>query len=225
MKPELTVVESVAASARDRLLAAGRQALAASGSFSVALSGGSTPKALYRLLQPGDLPWAQVQLFFGDERAVPIDDPRSNYHMTQEAMLDRIAEARAHFLDDPAAYERLLVATLGPRCEFDLMLLGLGVGGHTASLFPGSPALAERDRKVVQAPGVEPAPIRYTVTPPVIWAARRVLVLVSGADKADLVRDAWQRPADYPIGLTWQCEGEVEWLLDPAAAARVGDRP
>jgi 6-phosphogluconolactonase len=192
------------------------QAILARGRAFVALSGGSTPKALYQKLQPSDLDWSKVELFFGDERDVPLEDERSNFRMVKEALLDRV-DVAAHPLTDAAAYDRLLRERL-PEGAFDLVLLGMGDDGHTASLFPGSPALAERERWVVEAPGVAPAPRRFTITPPVLARARRVLVFVGGAGKAKVLQEVLEGPPDrYPAQLALG----GTWLVDEAAASRL----
>lgn len=214
------VVEDLPAAATTAFLAAARDALAL-GSCMVALSGGSTPKALYQRLGPDDLPWFRVELFFGDERKVPLEDERSNWRMVYEALLSRF-QVRNHPLEDAQAYDALLRDRLGPSGAFDLMLLGMGEDGHTASLFPGSPALDERERWVVEAPGVAPAPVRLTVTPPVIRAAKRIYVLVGGAGKAGVLREVLEGPRGrYPVQRVLDAPGEVVWLVDRAAASQL----
>ena len=150
---------------------------------------------------------------------MPLDDPRSNHRMVTEALLGRVPVA-CHPLVDADAYEALLRDRLGPEGAFDVMLLGIGEDGHTASLFPGSPALAERARWVVAAPGVAPAPERLTLTPPVLQAARQVLVFVGGAGKAGVLQAVLEGPPGrYPIQLLGAAQGEVTWVVDRAAAA------
>lgn len=220
--------EAFAAGAAARLARLLREA-ASRGSASLALAGGSTPRPVYRrLAEAPEPPWSRLRIFFGDERRVPADDPAGNYRMAREALLDRVplppdavhrmrGEAR-----DPARearrYEGLLPAHL------DLLLLGIGEDGHTASLFPRSSALGEARRRVlpVEAP-VEPRG-RYTVTPPVIAAARRVVVLAAGSAKAAAVARAlegsWE-PAACPA----QLARAGEWLLDREAAAGLAAAP
>lgn len=201
-------------------MAAGVEAIARDDGFYAGLSGGSTPRALYQRLRPEDLPWDAVDLFFGDERCVPQNDPRSNFRMVRESLLDRVPDARAHYLHDPDEYQALLKASLGPKGRFDLLLLGLGEDGHTASLFPGSPALEEESRWVVMAPGAPPVTERLTITPPIIRAAYRVLVLVSGASKAKILKEVLEgEPGRYPAQFISQAQGKVEWLVDLEAAS------
>jgi 6-phosphogluconolactonase len=193
------------------------------GRCALALSGGCTPRPAYERLaaQPG-VPWPSVEVYFGDERAVPPTDPASNYRMAREALLDRVGlpPERVHRMeaDDPdleaaaARYAALLPDPL------DLLVLGMGQDGHTASLFPGSPALRESARKVVPARAPVPPIPRLTITPPVIAAARRVAVIVAGAAKAPVVarvlRGPW-RPEELPA----QLARHGTWLLDRAAAS------
>lgn len=153
----------------------------------VALSGGSTPKPVYEALANERLAWDRIHWFFGDERFVPPGDPQSNYRMAQEAMLFRAPPANVHpvptvgvTLEDAAA---LYETALPP--AFDLVLLGLGSDGHTASLFPGSPALEERVRRVAAVP--EKQPPRITLTYPALENAAHVAFLVSGAQKAGVL--------------------------------------
>ena len=203
--------------------------LAAQGRCAVALSGGGTPRPAYRRLagEPyaSRIRWSDVEVFFGDERAVPPTDPASNYAMALESLLARVAipATRIHRMGaeradrDAAAreYERLLPDRL------DVLLLGMGPDGHTASLFPGSAALDERTRRVVAISGApKPPGERLTITPPVIAAARRIAVLAAGADKADAVVRALQgpeRPRDLPV----QLARRGTWFLDREAAARL----
>jgi len=219
MRGTVTVADDVAKVGAERFLACGREAIARDDGFYAGLSGGNTPRELYRRLQPNDLPWDTVDLFFGDERCVPRDHELSNFRMVRESLLDRVP-VRAHFLHDPQEYEELLRVTLGERGRFDLLLLGMGEDGHTASLFPGSPALGEGKRWVVAAPGVPPAAERLTITPVLIRAAYHVVVLVSGERKARILADALEGPpGTLPVQLVGECQGEVEWIVDPAAAS------
>ncbi len=179
------------------------EAVASRGAFSVALAGGSTPRALYQLLaDPGApyrdrIPWPSVHAFFGDERAVPPDDPQSNYRMARSALLERVPVGAVHRIagelgaaEAAARYEAELRAHFGEAGvpQFDLVLLGLGTDGHTASLFPGSPALLERRRWAVAAPGPPPSTERITLTVPVLEAARAAGFLAAGPDKSQPVR-------------------------------------
>jgi len=196
------------------------------GRCTVALSGGETPQPIYEHLARGPLAlrigWRDVEIFFGDERAVPPDDPASNYGMAAASLLGRvpIPPDRVHRLEaeradrDAAAreYEQILPGQL------DVLVLGMGADGHTASLFPGSAALDEHVRRVIPVTGPKPPIERLTITPLVIAAARRVAVLVTGAGKATMVARALQgpvRPRDLPVQLALG----GTWFLDRAAAA------
>ena len=197
-------------------------AVRTAGTCSIVLSGGSTPRTLYRLLASqfrAQIPWANVHVFWGDERYVPPDDSRSNYRMATETLLDHVPCPPAnihpmptHFPSaDVAArdYERTLRNYFVDEWpHFDLVLLGIGDDGHTASLSPGSLALAERTRWVVaaQAP-VEPQ-VRLTLTLPVLTRAAAVYVLVAGATKAEALRHV--------------LEGQGDWIKYPAAGVRLG---
>jgi 6-phosphogluconolactonase len=212
--------------------AAVRLADAAGAGGHVALSGGSTPRAAYERLASMDVDWAGATLWFGDERCVPPDHEHSNYRMTREALLDRIegegpaverieGERGPH--DGAADYERRLRQSFGdgvPR--LDLILNGLGPDAHTASLFPGDAALGERERLAVgvDTPGMAPLVSRVTLTLPVMNAARAVLFLVSGEDKAEAVARAFSGAADpsAPAGLVRPEPGSLTLLLDPPAA-------
>lgn len=216
---------------------------AATGTFSIALSGGSTPKRLYALLADPSapyrarIPWDRVQVFFGDERHVPPEDPQSNYRMAREAMLDEvpIPAANVHrvLAERPAEeaadlYERDLRHSFGlaagaaPR--FDLVLLGMGPDGHTASLFPGTAGLAERSRLVVANWVPKFSSWRITMTLPVFREAAAILFLVAGPDKAAAlaaVFDPSSPPDAFPCQLIRPANGQLVWLADRAAAARV----
>lgn len=208
--------------------------------FNVALSGGSTPEMLYRLLAAlpfrDDIDWTQVHLFFGDERAVPPDHADSNYRMAETALFAPLALPSANIHRMPAdlpdldtaarQYEaelRTHFALSAPEAlpRFDLILLGMGPDGHTASLFPGKPALQEQARLVVGTePGLKPFVPRLTLTFPVLDAAANVLFLVAGADKATTLHRVLYGPAD-PENLPSQSvvpkDGTLVWLVDQAA--------
>jgi 6-phosphogluconolactonase len=192
---------------------------------SLALTGGVTPIPVYReLAGMRRIRWRHVDIFFGDERMVPRDDPGSNYRMTREALLDRIAipEENIHPMDprnpdrEQAArdYDALLPARL------DILLLGVGADGHTASLFPGSAAIGETVRRVVPVTGPVQPSGRLSITPAVIDRARTVFVLVTGAAKAEVVARAIDG-ADDPGTLPARLALHGTWLLDDMAAARL----
>jgi len=182
VKPEFVVVPDIALAAAERFLALRPR--------TVALAGGSTPRRLYERLAACDFPWSETEVFFGDERCVPPEHPASNYRMAHEALLSRV-EARVHRMPgetcDASAYEEDLTRLFGPGLpEFDLVLLGLGVDGHTASLFPGDPALDVTDRHVVRVH--RPDHPRLTLTLPVLSAAKVAMFLVSGESKRESLR-------------------------------------
>jgi 6-phosphogluconolactonase len=246
--PTMTVFpdsESLVSGAAALIVESGRQALAARGRFTLALAGGNTPKPVYeRLARPGYrdcLDWGRVQIFFGDERCVPPDDPQSNYLMARTALLAKVPlpaenihclRGEAEPEKAAAAYAQELARTFGgdadagepPPEGFDLILLGLGDDGHTASLFPGLAAVTET-RRWVMAQYVEIAGNwRLTLTPVVINAARQVAFLVSGAGKAEVVQRVVAGPYQ-PVVLPAQGirpqSGELDWLLDAPAAAKL----
>jgi 6-phosphogluconolactonase len=203
-------------------------AIAERGSCALCLAGGRTPDPVYRALAalPG-ISWAEVDLFFCDERGVPPDHPDSNYYMVQQALLSQVSipPARVHRMEaerldrDGAADE---YAALLPR-QLDVILLGIGQDGHTASLFPGSPVLEEHRRLVVPVLGAKPPAQRMTITPPVIAAARRVAVLVTGLDKAAMVARAIEghlATKEIPA----QLARRGTWFLDQAAASHLTRR-
>lgn len=195
----------------------------ARGVVSVALAGGSTPRPVYSALATrAELDWTRIDVFFGDERAVPPDDPDSNYRMARETLFELadVPEDRVHRMEaerqdlERAADEY----AAGLPAAFDLMLLGIGEDGHTASLFPGSPALEERSRLVVPVTGSKEPRTRLTVTPPVIARAREIVVLATGRAKAGPVAralDPRTQIVDVPVVLARR----GTWILDEAAAA------
>lgn len=244
--PEVVVAEDAAAArqaAAEQFAAAAAEAVERRGRFDVALAGGRTPAGAYDLLRMPPLAsrvaWRKVHVWFGDERCVPPDHPDSNYAMTREHLLDGvdIPKQQVHrFLGerDPDEAARLYAEELARafgahagarRYAFDLVLLGMGGEGHTASLFPGSPALAAPEPTA--APWVEKlASRRLTLTPRAINDARLVALLVTGGGKAWAVREALrgQRPPEeLPVRAIRPPAGRVVWLLDPEAAAGLDD--
>ena len=207
----------------------------------VALAGGSTPKAMNALLAAAPrrthVAWDRVRFFFGDERTVPPEDAESNYRMTRESLFDPLGIPAAHVFrmhgeDDPhaaaAAYAEVLVRELGSRPRFDLLFLGMGPDGHTASLFPGTLASID-DTKLVVANWVEQFKTwRITLTPHVINDATHVVITTGGSSKADAlhgVLDGPREPDRYPIQLVAPLDGELHWLIDEAAAEKLVRRP
>jgi 6-phosphogluconolactonase len=233
--------EAVARAAARRFAGLAREAVDERGAFSVALSGGSTPRRVYELLAGddfrGQVGWRGVHVFFGDERTVPHDHADSNYRMANEALLSRVALPaenvhRIEGLGDAAAnasdYESVMRGFFGeaewPR--FDLVMLGMGDDGHTASLFPGTDALAERRAWVVANRVEKLNAWRITLTAPAINAARHVLFLVTGAGKAARLREVLKGgrdPARLPSQLIRPGDGTLEWFVDRAAASRLED--
>lgn len=202
------------------------------GRCTVALAGGRTPRPLYeRLAADLRIPWPQVVVFWGDERYVPPDDPRSNARMAYEALLGRVPippenvhPMPTHF-EQPEeaarAYEAVVRAAFCGPPRFDLVLLGMGPDGHVASLFPGSPAVLETERWVVAVRAAADPPVRLTLTLPVINRARRVDVLVAGAEKRAGLRRALLGPPDplaCPASGVHPEGGLSVWWLDRAAA-------
>ncbi len=277
LNPEIVILPDRAALAREaaaRFISLAQQAIAARGRFSVALSGGSTPRVLYVLLASPEyaqqIDWAHVHFFWGDERAVPPDHPDSNYRMANEALLSRVlvpaqnvhrilAEknpddaARAYeqtlreFFENPlpspspVSRERCRKSSRGGKLSvsefedarddlrgvgvgpprFDLILLGLGADGHTASLFPHAPARRETARWVIAYFVDKAKKNRITLTAPVINAAENILFLVAGAEKVQAVRAVLRgdyRPDDLPAQLIQPTHGRMVWLLDREAA-------
>jgi 6-phosphogluconolactonase len=221
------------AGAADLIAAAAAEAIAARGRFTIALSGGSTPKPVYQRLTFATLDWSRVEIFFGDERCVPPDDPQSNFRMAREALIDRvpIPPENVHRMqgEDPpdaaaAAYTGELTRSLGSDPRIDLVLLGLGDNGHTASLFPGLAVVTETVRPVMAAYVEVVGMWRLTLTPPMINAARKVVFLVSGAGKAEVLHRVLQGPRE-PIVLPAQTVRPTKqpalWMIDAPAAAKL----
>jgi 6-phosphogluconolactonase len=204
------------------------RAIAERGSCALALAGGRTPEPIYRDLAAGSsVAWERVDVFFSDERAVPPDHLDSNYRMVYLALLSRvpIPGGQVHRMEaerpDREAAAREYERSLPPR--LDVLLLGMGPDGHTASLFPGSAALDERHRLVVPVVGAKAPAERLTITPPVIEAARKVAVIATGADKAAMVVRAIEGPL-VPKAVPVQLAQRGFWFLDQAAAARLTAR-
>ncbi|HWZ44859.1 MAG TPA: 6-phosphogluconolactonase [Candidatus Saccharimonadales bacterium] len=225
--------------AADEFIRCAREAIAARGRFAVALAGGSTPKAVYSLLA-GDqataarrLPWKNIHVFFGDERHVPLTDAESNYRMASESLLSNVPIPLENVhrvmaeLDAQTAsrrYEEELQDFFHPLSRewprFDLVLLGMGPDGHTASLFPESPALTENSH-LVAANWVEKlSSDRITFTFPVLNAAAEVIFLISGEGKAEMLKDVLQGPDQqkYPCQRVQPVNGKLLWMMDQPAA-------
>lgn len=191
----------------------------------LALSGGETPRGAYqRLAAPpyrDELPWDQVFVYWSDERQVPLDDPASNYAMAKAALLDHVAiPAKQVFplVGDPLPALRRVSRDGSHWPRFDIIHLGLGEDGHTASLFPGHPALAERTALVVAVhDSPKPPPDRLTFTLPVINAARAVLFMVQGAGKRDALGRVLRRDPALPASRVQPLDGELQYIVDLAA--------
>jgi 6-phosphogluconolactonase len=237
-------LESLSRAATERFVALAGAATSVRGRFAVALSGGSTPRLLYELLSNSPyverIDWSRTHVFWGDERCVGPDDARSNYRMAREALLDHVPlpESNVHRIRgeiDPneaaADYEHTLRnffqgqggnATLAP--AFDLVLLGMGDDGHTASLFPGTQVIDEQRRWVAPNWVEKVAMWRITLTPPVLNDAHDVMFLVAGADKATRLQQVLEgafRPHELPSQVVQPPNGNVHWMIDAAAATKL----
>lgn len=198
------------------------KAIADAGHASLALAGGTTPKATYEVLAGLPLDWSRIDIFFGDERCVPAEHADSNYRMAKAALFDRVPVPgeRVHRmqgeLPDRDAAARAYDAELPER--LDVVILGIGEDAHTASLFPGAAALREERRRVLPVTGPKPPPERLSLTPPALRAARLLLVIGSGAGKAEAVRRALRDELDI-VSTPIQLARDGVWFLDAAAAA------
>jgi 6-phosphogluconolactonase len=212
---EFTVLDSpedVAAAAAADIAEALRE-----GARSLVLAGGTTPQRCYELLSHMDIEWGRVIVLFGDERCVPPDHPDSNYRMARESLLDRVSPATVHRMpaelgpDEGAGLYAYIVASVAP---LDVVTLGVGEDGHTASLFPGHPALKATALVVGIRDSPKPPPQRVTLTLPALQSARRVIILATGAGKAEAVARAKRR--EVPSGMI----AGARWLIDRAAAGQ-----
>ena len=245
MKPEVVILpdaDELAGEAAQRIVQAADEAIEDHGHFTLALAGGHTPAKTYELLASyplrDQIDWEHTWLLFGDERAVPHDDSRSNYAMARRTLLEplefdagRVLPIKTDMLSaaGAAVLYQLELARLfeiehnAPPPAIDLILLGLGDDGHTASLFPGAEALNEKRRWSVDSPpGVLPPPVeRVTFTFPMLNAARQAMFLVAGANKAEAVQDVLENnapPEKRPAAGVRPEYGTLVWLLDSAAA-------
>ncbi len=244
-RPEIRIVndpQELAGEAADLFLWLGQQAVTDTGLFRVALSGGSTPKALYGVLTEaapsGQLDWSRVEFYFGDERCVPPDHGESNFALANEYLFRplKVAKDKVFRMEGAAAspdaaaagYEAALRKQFGvdpPSCpRFDLILLGLGEDGHTASLFPGTSAVGEETHLVVTSTSPKGIPKRLTFTAPLINQAKAVVFLVAGSGKASPVRGILEPAGSavhFPGGLIRPKAGRLIWILDQAAASEL----
>jgi 6-phosphogluconolactonase len=226
--------DEVAAAVADLFLDLGQTAMTDRGAFRVALSGGNTPRRAYELLaqepRSTEMSWSDVFVYFGDERCVPPDDEQSNFRMASKAFLDAVPipahnvhRIRGEIDPGEAAneYATILRTDMGNVPQFDLILLGLGPDGHTASLFPGSDPNAE-DAVLVRGVYAKSQMMwRVTLTPEVINAARVVAFAVEGTEKAEIlhkVYDGPRNPTEYPAQIVQPSSGRLYWIVDDLAA-------
>lgn len=204
----------------EEVAAAGAAAIAQAlqeGSRTLVLAGGTTPARCYELLAEQEVEWGRVTVLFGDERCVPPDDPDSNYRMARETLLDKVAPATVHRMpaelgpDEGAAEYLAIVEALAP---LDVVVLGIGEDGHTASLFPGHPVLDAKGLVSGVRNSPKPPPERVTLTMAALQGARQVIILATGAGKAKAV--ALARRGEVPSGMI----AGARWLIDRAAAGR-----
>ena len=231
-------LEALGRAAAELFASRARDAVQTHGRFVVALAGGNTPKGAYELLNGPpfheQVPWEKVHVFFGDERCVPPNDPRSNQRMARRALLDRVPlpPGQVHPIpcDAPPGkaaeqYETLLRDFFtGASPRFDLVFLGMGEDGHTASLFPGATALEERDRWTTWVCPPAQELCRVTLTTPIINQTAVAAFLVSGEGKAPTLRDVLEGPNDprkLPAQLIQPSDGELIWLVDESAASQL----
>jgi 6-phosphogluconolactonase len=240
-QPEIKVLPdpaAVAAEAAERVVRAADEAIALAGRFSFVLAGGSTPKALYELLASpayhDRIDWSKVEVFFGDERTVAPDHKDSNYRMARAAMLskvpipgDNVYRLRGEIDPEEAAkeYGLMLKEKFGDGGP-DLVLLGMGDDGHTASLFPRTAALGETKHRAVANVVPQLSTTRLTMSAPFLNRAREVILTVTGANKAKRLAEVLEGPRDadrLPVQLIQPASGKLTWLVDAAAAGMGGD--
>ncbi len=227
--------EAVARLVAERFREAAIEACRERDHFYVALSGGSTPRRAYTLLRsmPG-IPWHQVRLFVGDERAVPLNHEQSNYRMIRETLLAEVEDlvGRVHPIDPrqgsleqvSSHYQGILKEILGEDCVFDLLLLGMGVDGSTASLYPGRQEAQDYERFVVPVHDAPDGLDRISLSPRTIRAARKVWMIATTTRKTEMVARVMAEDADprsLPAANVHGCRGEVTWFLDEASAGRL----
>jgi 6-phosphogluconolactonase len=235
--------DALSKAAAEYVVRIANEAIANHDYFTIALSGGTTPKKLYSLLasEPyrSQIDWSRVEVFWGDERCVAADDPDSNYRMAYETLLSKVNIPDSHIHRMPADEEDHDAASLKYTQEmqrvfgtngvpsFDLLQLGMGPEGHTASLFPHQPSLKENQRLVMLVSVPKPPPQRLTFTPPLLNAAHHIQFLVTGAEKADALKEVLEgeyQPDEYPAQIVRPSNGEVTWMLDTAVASKLQKR-
>lgn len=241
-KPKVKILDSpqeLFHAAAEKFCTVGSRDIQEHGRFTVALSGGSTPRGLHQELATSfssRLQWEKVFFFWGDERNVPPDHPDSNYRMANETLLSKLPVPAENIFRIPAElpdareaakrYEQTLEKFFRPKADsfpkFDFILLGMGPDGHTASLFPGTAALEEKDRFVVANWIEKLNTFRITFTYPVLNTAQSMMFLVSGDEKAGMVQKALKDPsANLPCQRVHPVNGELVWYLDKGAAAKL----
>ncbi len=230
-------IDTLSHDAAQHIVRIANESIATYGRFTMALSGGTTPRKTYELLgsEPysRQINWTLVHIFWGDERCVPPESPDSNYRMAHEILLSKIPvpAVQVHRMlanepDRDAASQEYVeemqrVFATDDIPSFDLIQLGMGPEGHTASLFPHQAALHEERRLVMPVSVPKPPPDRLTFTPPLLNAARNILFLVTGSDKADALHAVLEgpyQPDEYPAQIVRPPNGEVVWMVDTAAA-------
>jgi 6-phosphogluconolactonase len=235
-----STVDTLSQEAARYVVRVASESITTHGRFTLVLAGGSTPKKLYGLLasEPyrDQIDWALTEIFWSDERCVPPDNEDSNYHLAQEVLLSKVPIAAAQIHRMPADADNRDQASLTYTQEiqrvfgtngipsFDLIQLGMGPEGHTASLFPHQASLHEQTRLIMPVTVPKPPPPRLTFTPPLLNAAAHVLFLVTGQDKADALQAVLEgeyNPDEYPAQIIRPTQGEVTWMLDPAAASKL----
>jgi len=223
MKPEIHHAIEFVTEATDLIETAALAAFEARGEFRLALSGGNTPKPVFEALAQRPLDWSRVIITFGDERCVPPDDERSNYLMACRTLLDALPIPPENVLRmkgeiDPATAAAEYEAALRERSpegvfRHDLILLGMGPDGHTASLFPGTSALEERSRLVIENYVPQQKMNRITFTYPLIDAARHVCFLVNSVGKDAILEEVFSGTSNYPCAAVNPTDGRLTWLL------------
>jgi 6-phosphogluconolactonase len=229
-------IEHLEQAVLDEIITAGKKTIRAENRFSIVLSGGSTPRGVYSLLaqiQETDLDWSMVHFFWGDERCVPPDHPDSNYKMAQEVLLRKIPvpdsnihrmSGEKHPIAAADLYQQELESFFTDNPKFNMVLLGMGSDGHTASLFPGSDAIMEQNRWVSASYITHLKAWRITLTPIVINQAEHIVFMVSGEDKAHTLQrvlDGAYEPDLLPAQVIQPKKGTLSWMIDQQAAAHL----
>jgi len=245
-QPNIEIIEEklLAGVVADEIAASIQDAVSERGECSLALAGGRTPGSIYRSLSKpprvGEVEWDKVKIFWGDERWVAPDDTQSNYNMVRETLLSVIPQPGPKIFPIPTSggsaadgadkYERILKEEITDKASsvpiFDIVLLGIGEDGHTASIFPGSPVVKEKKRLVVDVTGRDGGPDRITLTPKVLFSARKIFFIARGEAKSSVVQRALEgdeSPDQLPARLFVHCEQQVSWFLDSSAALKLSN--